>query len=463
VDDQRRNVTEETGRIPVSVIGLGRLGAPLAAVLASRGHRVFGMDVSAHAVERVNAGDAPVAEPGLQELMTANPGRFTATTDIAEAVNQSAASFIVVPTPSGPDGGFSLKYVLEATNAIGRALAASQRRGHLVVITSTVMPGSTNGPIRDNLERASGMSVGTDIGLCYSPEFIALGTVVRDILNPDLIMIGESDPAAGAVLEGILVEVPHSSPPVRRMSPVDAEIAKLAVNTFVTTKISYANMLAELCERLPGADVEMVTGAVGLDTRIGSKYLTAGTPYGGPCFPRDNVALAAAGRAVGVSMDVALATDSVNRRQVDRIVGMVTNGIPPGSIIAVLGLSYKPGTPVIDESTGVHICSELRRAGYRVVAYDPAAGENARRFLGDTTTVASTAQQCLAGADAAVIATPWPQFGTLAAAGLGGSRVRRIVDCWRMLEGDPVPGIEIVHLGVATKAVSNAGDMQFGV
>ena len=301
----------------LSVVGLGKLGAPLAAALASRGHSVVGVDLVPATVKAINAGRAPVVEPGLQDLLDVTDGRLRATADIADAVANSEVTFILVPTPSGPDGGFVLDYVLPALEQVGAAAAAKGER-HLVVITSTVMPGSTDGPIREALERSSGLTVGEGIGLCYSPEFIALGSVVRDLLHPDLILVGESDPESGQKLGDLMSSVVLTEPPVQRMNLVNAELAKISVNTFVTTKISYANMLAEMCEQLPDADVDAVTAAIGLDSRIGSKYLKGATPYGGPCFPRDNVALSRLARSLGVTADIAEATDAINRRQVDR-------------------------------------------------------------------------------------------------------------------------------------------------
>ncbi len=173
------------------------------------------------------------------------------------------------------------------------------------------------------LERASGRRVGETLGLCYSPEFIALGNVIRDMLEPDMVLIGESDPRAGDVLERLYRGVCENDPPFRRMSLVNAELTKIAVNTYVTMKISYANALADMCERLPGADVDTVTDALGLDTRIGPKYLRGAIAYGGPCFPRDNKAFAVLARDLGAEPLLAEATDAVNVAQTDRLARIV--------------------------------------------------------------------------------------------------------------------------------------------
>jgi UDPglucose 6-dehydrogenase len=269
----------------ISVVGLGKLGAPLAAVLADRGHHVIGVDSSPDTVKAINEGRAPVQEPGLDTLVAARRSRLTATTDGAAAAASTEATVIIVPTPSLASGLFSTEYVLDAIGKVGQGLRRTTAY-HLVVVTSTVAPGTMDTEIAPALERASGRRLGDSLGLCYNPEFIALGSVIRDMQNPDFVLIGESDRRAGDTLEQIQRSVVGDSTPVRRMNLVNAEVAKIAVNTYVTTKISYANMLSELCEQLPGGDVSVVTDAIGLDRRIGARFFKAALGYGGPCFSR---------------------------------------------------------------------------------------------------------------------------------------------------------------------------------
>src|SRR5919201_1334453 len=257
----------------VAVVGLGKLGAPLAAVLASKGNDVLGVDVNENAVELVNNGRAPVDEPGLQDLITSSRDRLTATTEIAAAAD-TEASILLVPTPSNDRGAFSNDYLLAAIEAIGRALA-DRSHYHVVVVGSTVMPGSCDGEIRATLERASDRVVGETVGLCYSPEFIALG----------------------------------------------------------------------------------------LDTRIGKKYLRGAIAYGGPCFPRDNKAFATLARDVGAEALLAEATDAVNVAQTDRLARIVQSQVPDGGAIGILGLAYKPDTSVIEESAGVALARIIAQAG----------------------------------------------------------------------------------------------------
>jgi len=403
----------------------------MAAVMAHKGHTVVGVDINPEFVQAIQEGRPPVNEPQLAEMIAANRERLSATLDYEEAILATDITFIIVPTPSETNGRFSVAFVLKAAEKIGAALRRKSR-WHLVVLSSTVMPGSVDSQLLPALEQHSGKKCPEGFGLCYNPEFIALGSVVRDMLNPDMILIGESDPRSGRILEELYTGVCESHPRIRRMNYVNAELTKLSVNTFVTTKISYANMLAQVCETLPGADVDVITAAIGCDTRIGTKYLKGALGYGGPCFPRDNVAFSALARDNGVPALLAEATDAMNRRQIPRIAEMILARLPEGGMAGILGLSYKPYTEVIEESQGIGITQHLLDAGVKVLVYDPAAMPNARRTLSGDIAYASSAAECARGAAVLAITTPWPEFARLTAADLaGGPSV--VVDCWRML------------------------------
>ncbi len=436
----------------VSVVGLGKLGLPLAACLATKGFNTIGVDLDADKVDATNKGIPSIFEPGLEELLKSSHQRLSATQDIQEAVLGSEVTFIVVPTPSEPAGGFSLKYVLAACDSIGKALR-SKDDFHLVVLTSTVMPGSTQDSVRSALEEASGKSCGTDFGLCYSPEFIALGTVIRDFLNPDFLLIGESDPVSGDTLESLYEQVCDNSPPVSRMSFVNAELAKLAVNTFVTTKITFANMLARICEQLPGAHVDTVTSALGLDSRIGPKYLKGAIGYGGPCFPRDSVALATLGTRIGAPVLLAEATHKANLEEVHRLADLVTSMLPPSGVAGVLGLAYKADTDVVEESQGLLLAQALAEREVSTVAYDPAALDATEHVLGDSIRYATSAAECAQESDVLVITTPWEEFKNISSQALARrSSPRVVVDCWRILDRQKYEHIvKYVPLGESIK------------
>jgi UDPglucose 6-dehydrogenase len=433
----------------LSIIGLGKLGAPMAAVMAHKGHVVVGVDVNADYVAAIQQGHAPLKETGLEEMIQANRERLSATVNYEEAVLGTDATFIIVPTPSDPDGTFSLRNVMIAAEKIGAALRKKQG-WHLVVLSSTVMPGSTGGKLLPALEAHSGKKCGEGFGLCYNPEFIALGSVIRDMLNPDMILIGESDERSGEILEKLYTGVCDSNPHIRRMNHVNAELTKISVNTFVTTKISYANMLAQVCETLPGADVDVVTSAIGCDSRIGQKYLKGALGYGGPCFPRDNLAFSALARANGVPPILAEATHQLNQSQAPRLAKWILARLPEGGTVGVMGLSYKPNTEVIEESQGLALAKHLLSVGVPVVVYDPAAMENARPQLAGKVTFAASAADCARQADVLAITTPWAEFREISPKEFKPHGT--VLDCWRLLDKDAVGSVtEYVALGFGAR------------
>ncbi len=418
----------------------------MVACLAARGVHVIGVDHDPAKVDLVNGGLPPVHEPGLAKKLEAGKDRIEATLDLEAAVLKSQITFIVVSTPSEPSGGFSLRYVDPVCGSIGKALARKDEY-HVVCLTSTVMPGTTGGPVREALEAASCKKMGIDFGLCYSPEFIALGSVIRDFLNPDMLLIGESDARAGDLLAAVYAQVCENQPAVARMSFVNAEITKLAVNTYVTTKISYANMLARICEQLPGANVDVITSALGNDTRIGPKYLKGAVSYGGPCFPRDNLALAQLARQIGVPPDLAQAVDAFNRKQVQWLADEVQRRCK--GTVGILGLTYKAGTDVVEEAAGFLLAQELVLRGVRVLAYDPAYGKTAPHKV-DGFKLAGSPSELIAQSDVVVLATAWPEFQSIPRESWARTGAPRTVfDCWRtlaFLHDDP--GVRYLALGI---------------
>ena len=433
----------------ISIVGLGKLGASMAAAIASRGHDVIGVDVNRRAVDAVNAGRAPVQETGLDDLIAANRSRLRATMDQEEAVLASELTFVIVPTPSDERGAFSLQYAAYAFREIGKAIGRKQDR-HTVVLTSTVLPGAMRHGLLPILEQHSGKQAGEGFGLCYSPEFIALGTVIRDFLNPDFLLIGEHDEASGEHLAACYADIIGPAVPVRRMSLENAELAKISVNAFVTMKITFANMLAEMCAAIPGGDIDTVSDAIGLDSRIGRKYLTGGLGFGGPCFPRDNLALGFIAAAVGARADLPLVTDKLNRSLADRILQQLRSRVSRDVTVAVLGLAYKPLSHVTEESQAIMMVNSFLDHGARVLAYDPLARESANFELGGRALILDNACDCLREADIVVIATPDPEFSRLRARDFrrDGKSVL-VVDFWRLLskELDGASGIEYMPYG----------------
>lgn len=232
------------------------------------------------------------------------------------------------------------------------------------------------------------------------------------------------------------------------MNFVNAELAKIAINTFVTTKISYANMLAEVCERIPGCDIDVATAAIGMDSRIGPGYLKGGLGFGGPCFPRDNVAFSAMARRRGVEATLADATDAVNRRQLRRMLEQIRSRLSPGGSVGVLGLTYTTHTDVVEESQGLELARALADEGFRVTVYDPLGMRNAERVLNRAVAYARSAEECIQQVELVVIATPWDEFKRLRPHQFARTPRRVVLDCWRMLSAEEMrPVTDYVTIG----------------
>jgi UDPglucose 6-dehydrogenase len=445
------NVSEKT--LAVSIVGLGKLGACTAAALASKGIDVIGVDINERSVDLINSGQAPVTEPSLQETITRGRAHLRATRDFDDAVNNSDLTLILVPTPSNEDGGFSLEYVRAAAVNVGAALACKPSY-HVVTVVSTVLPGDCESEIIPILEQHSGKQCGEHFGFCYGPEFIALGSVIHDFLYPDFVLIGEFDESSGDVLSEMYLRSCDNSPFIARMNVVNAEITKISVNTYVTTKITFANMLTELCSQLPGANVDVVTDAMGRDTRIGRKYLTGAVSFGGPCFPRDNVAFAHVARSMGVNAGLAEATHAYNEAHklwlLDQVMRVSTE---PTTRVAVVGLTYRPETSVLEEAAGMWLVQRLVAYGKRVTVYDSHAMGQAREIFGDTVDYARKLTDATRIAHVCVLMSPEDGVKSLRAPDFADVH-STVFDCWRVC-GDALSGrnaISYIGLGAGADA-----------
>ena len=394
----------------ISVCGLGKLGACMAATFAERGFNVIGVDIDPEKVRRINEGLPPVEEPLLAVTIAAGRSRFRATTDARETV-QTDATFFIPPSPSLPDGSFSNEFLLRAMQPVAHAVRDAGKRNHIFVCSSTTTPGASDGVFIPMLEKEMGWACGREFGFCYNPEFIALGNVIHGLLEPDLVLIGESDSASGASLEDMYRKYCRNQPRIARMSIISAELTKISVNSFITMKISFTNQLRMIAERFPKADIHAVLDAIGSDSRINHKYLRAGLSFGGPCFPRDNRLLAYAAKQAGVHAPLAEAADAVNEATKEDLLAQVTSKINKNDTVAVLGLAYKPDTCIVEESAGLFLAQNLKRHGYRVLVHDfaakPVNSPSLIEFevLDDIAALPSRNDIKLA-----IICCPWPQY-----------------------------------------------------
>ncbi|MFB6192485.1 MAG: UDP-glucose 6-dehydrogenase AglM [Haloarculaceae archaeon] len=405
----------------VSVIGAGYVGTTLSACLADLGYDVTAIDVDEALVERFNDGDPPVHEPGLGPLFKAHLGeRLRATADYA-AVPDTDLTFLTVETPARADGSIDLSAVEAAAADLGAAIAGKDDY-HLLVVKSTVIPGMTEERIVPAVEHAAGGTAGEEFGVAVNPEFQREGTAVEDFMHPDKIVFGveggeDGDGAADeraldrlhALYEPLVAE---TGAPVVETGRREAAMIKYANNTFLAAKVSLINELGNVCKEY-GVDSYEVADAIGLDDRIGAKFLRSGVGWGGSCFPKDTAALMAAARERGYEPDLLDAAVGVNEKQPRRLLALLDEHVDvAGERVAVLGLAFKPGTDDVRGSRAKPVVDGLRERGAAVVAYDPVATENMRTEYPGIE-YADSAAAALEGAVGACVVTDWDEFAAL--------------------------------------------------
>ncbi|BBL68650.1 UDP-glucose dehydrogenase family protein [Methanoculleus chikugoensis] len=417
----------------ISIIGCGYVGCVTGVCFADLGHDVVLVDVDPAKVRAITAGQSPIYEPGLEDLIRKNRDRISATTDLRVAVGSTDITFVAVGTPSREDGAIDLSYILTACEEIGQALKEKEAF-HTVIIKSTVFPGTTKEMAGPVLERGSGKMAGKDFGLGSNPEFLREGSAVRDCLSPDRIVIGADDPRTAGILGDLYAPVGAAV----LVTPVTtAEMIKYTSNAVLAAKISLANEIGNLCKRL-GVDSREVFTVVGMDGRVSPAFFRTGIGFGGSCFPKDVRALIAGARAHGEDLKILRAVLEVNEEQPKRLLSLLQRHIPDlqGKTIGVLGLAFKPDTDDVRESRAIPVVADLLAAGARVVAYDPAAMENFRRVFPQVTY--APAPDEVLEADAVLILTEWGEFEGLDYRGrivIDGRRLEKAKDEAAVYEG----------------------------
>ncbi|RJR13537.1 nucleotide sugar dehydrogenase [Candidatus Parcubacteria bacterium] len=430
----------------VSVIGLGKLGACYAAFCAERGHDVIGVDVNKKNVDAINRGEAPVEETDLARYVERNKKRLRATLDIEKAVRESDISLIVVPTPSNKDGSFSVDFVTSACKSIGKAIA-KKKSYHLVTLVSTVLPGDSREQIIPALERASGKKIGEQFGYVYAPSLIAIGDILHNLEEPDFLFLGASDEKANHVMTRFY-ETLYAAREPEHMSIESAELAKISLNAYVTMKITFANVLGSLSERIPNADVDEITTAIGKDKRVGRHYFKSGLGYGGPCFPRDNFAFAYTAKKRGLRAPVALAVHATNKEiplQTATFLDQIMKKAG-ATRIGFLGVSYKPKTPYTEESQALQIAKIMRKKGYAIAIYEPLNLNEAKSIFATTAAYASSMKELVRMSDVLFVSNPDGLFKEIPK--VIGTQKRIIVDPWGMFEKESLrKNISYVPIG----------------
>jgi UDPglucose 6-dehydrogenase len=430
----------------IAVVGTGYVGLVTGACLADFGNTVRCVDVDAAKVASLSQGTIPFFEPGLEELVarSAQSGRLSFGTDLAEAARWAEVIFITVGTPPKKDGSADLSAVFGVGDAIARAVTGAK-----VVVQKSTAPVGTARRLEEAMRKRAGRRATIDVA--SNPEFLREGSAIETYMRPDRVVVGAESPRAERLMRELHEPLYLLETPITVTNLETAELIKYASNAFLATKISFINEVANLCEEV-GADVQTVARAMGQDRRIGSKFLHAGPGYGGSCFPKDTLALASFSRERGAPFRLVEAVVEVNERQKARMVEKVKKamGTLRGRRVALLGLTFKPNTDDIREAPALDIARGLLKGGASITAYDPAGMEHVRRLpLGRRITFAADAYAAVEGADCAVLVTEWNELRTLDLKRLG-RRMRRPVLCdlRNVYDADEAAAAGLAYVGV---------------
>jgi UDPglucose 6-dehydrogenase len=432
----------------ISVIGTGYVGLVTGACFAEFGVNVLCMDNDEKRIARLEKGEVPFHEPGITELVARgiSQGRLSFTTELMRAVDHGEVIFIAVGTPPKKDGSADLSFV----EVVGRGIARTMN-SYKVVVTKSTVPVGTGSFLRKVITAAQSKTLSFDI--VSNPEFLREGSAIEDFMRPNRVVIGSDSERATAVMKDLYRPLYLIETPVVVTDVPTAEMIKYASNAFLATKISFINEIAALCERV-GADVQLVAKGMGLDKRIGSKFLHAGPGFGGSCFPKDLAALVQMGDRAGFSMRIAEAAAAVNGQQRARMVAKIseTLGGLTGVTIGMLGLSFKPNTNDLREAPSLSIAQELMGQGATVRAFDPVALEEASRLLPGIVPC-QNAYEAATGADALVLMTEWNEFRHLDFTKLKALMRRTIlIDLRNVYESSRVTGFGFRHISVGRPA-----------
>jgi len=389
----------------VSVIGTGYVGLVAGTCFAESGNDVICVDIDERKVKMLRKGECPIYEPGLPELLRKNIAekRLSFTTDLDSAVRKTAIIFLALPTPQSEDGSADLQHVLAVAKKIGKVMD-----GYKVIVNKSTVPVGTTDKVREIVAAQTKHP----FDVVSNPEFLKEGAAVNDFLKPDRVVIGSRSQKALDIMADLYSPFVRTGNPLIMMDERSAELTKYAANSFLATKVSFMNEIANLCERV-GADIDLIRKGLGTDARIGNQFLFAGLGYGGSCFPKDVAALLNTARAHGQELQIVNSVEEVNRRQKKLVVEKLKGyfgGSLKGKTIALWGLSFKPNTDDVREAPALTIIEALLKEGAHIHAHDPAAIEETKKKIGDAVKYYEGNYEALKGAHALIIVTEWNEF-----------------------------------------------------
>ena len=391
----------------ITVIGTGYVGLVTGTCFAETGNKVTCVDIDKAKVDKLASGQITIYEPGLEKIFLRNTkeGRLVFTTNLEEVLEASEIIFLALPTPPGADGSADLKYVLGVADQMGKLM-----KGYKVVVNKSTVPVGTADKVREAIAK----NYKGEFDVVSNPEFLREGVAVEDFMKPDRVVIGTKSEQAKKVMTELYAPFVRQGNPLIFMDERSSELTKYAANSFLATKISFMNEIAQLCERM-GADVDMVRRGIGSDDRIGKRFLFPGIGYGGSCFPKDVQALVKSSNEVNYDFEILKAVEKVNALQKLHLVNKINTYLKndlQGKKIALWGLAFKPNTDDIRDAPAIDMINALTAAGAIITAYDPEAMPNVKNKIGDKIKYASNQYEALAGADILVIATEWSEFRT---------------------------------------------------
>tara|TARA_B100001146_G_scaffold158675_1_gene139710 strand:+ start:51 stop:1364 length:1314 start_codon:yes stop_codon:yes gene_type:complete len=417
----------------IGIIGLGFVGLSFGSVLASKGHSVTGVDIDKEKIEKIKNGVVPFYEPGLQSILKKSLKKDLKVSSSISDVEKCDLIFVTVGTPPKKNGEIDLTMIKNVTNKIGKLLSKTRHKP-IIIIKSTVIPRTTRDVILPILQRVSGKKVGKDFGLITNPEFLRETMAVHDTLYPHVIVLGSNNDNSLKKVRRFYSNL-HHNVPIVLTNYGTAEIIKYANNSFLATKISFINQIANICEEIPDANIDDVAKTIGLDPRIGNLFLDAGPGYGGSCLPKDVKAIIGFSTKIGINHTLLTAVEKINKQQIDRIIKLIKQNIGKihGKRITVLGVAFKPETDDIRDSVSIQLVNMLVKLGSKITLHDPKALENTRKIFRDKVKYQKSVPVALKNCQCAIIMTGWKQYEKINNETIKHMAIKFIIDTRRII------------------------------
>jgi len=417
----------------IGIIGLGFVGLSFGSVLASKGKNVIGIDVDAEKCKKIRNGVSPFFEPDLERILKIGLKKKLIITDDFSLIKDCDMIFVAVGTPQKSNGAIELSMIKKAITSIGIILAKT-KKNPIVLIKSTVIPGTMQNIILPILEKRSGKKAGKEFGLISNPEFLQESSAIRDTKFPHVIVLGGYQTKFMKKAKSFFSKL-HPNVSIVITNHQTAEMIKYANNSFLATKISFINQLSNICQNTPGANIDDIAKTIGLDPRIGALFLNAGPGYGGSCLPKDMKALINFADTIGINPILLNAVEKTNQKQIQNIVSLIekTLGTLASKQITVLGTAFKPNTDDIRDSIAIELIKKLLKKKSRITIYDPKAMKNTKDVFGEKIIYARSATEALNKSQCAILMTNWKQFGKLNNSSIKHMKKKFVIDCRRIL------------------------------